>query len=249
MKHILTALVTTILVTSPVSYAQDSQSFFNLSLDYLYGNINYTEPGVMKESGQFPGIRGQLRLNLLSNVQLSAGGSYFDGHLFYEGATFGGTPVTQTTVDYFRDIRYLVHLKFDSVEFSSGVAERYWLNDLVISYKRRTEYKYIPIIIKYNAMPFYTQLEYRSWVEGTNVSTMSRVNPASRDVTFTQDKGGGYAIELGVEYPFGALKAKSFLVYDVWSVADSDIQNDNTQNLIEPKNNTKTYILGVGFTY
>lgn len=226
-----------------------SSGLIQVSADYLYANLVYKEPGVMKESGRFPGVRGEAKLNLFESIGFSAGGSYLDGHLFYEGATFGGTPVTQTTRDYVRDLRYLAHLRYEGSYLKFGYAERLWHNDLIISYVRVTKYNYYPIIIGSQMGPFYTQAEYRIWSKGKNISTMSRVNASAHDVEFTQDKGEGYALEVGATYPFGDFQARVFLAYDHWSVKASDVQNDGTQNLIEPENNTTTCIFGMGLSF
>lgn len=240
-----------ILVTSfsLSAFAQSPDRILQLHLDYQYLLLTYKEPGVMSESGQFPGIRGQLRWNILPGAAVSVGGYYFDGNLLYDGATFGGVPVKQRTEDYVREYRVLGHYQVERFEFAAGFANRYWFNDMVISYTRGTEYEYIPLIARFNSAPWYFSLEYRLWRKGTNVSTMSRVDPTRRDVTFTQDRGSGYALEAGMQQPFGPIEAKVYLAYDRWDVADSDIRSDGTQNLIEPKNNTTTWILGFGLIF
>lgn len=224
-------------------------SILVFSADYQFLSVNYKESEGAKINGEFPAARGQIKLNLLSWFSLSAGGSYYDGHMFYEGPLFGGAEVKQTTVDVFRDVRYLGHFRLGNMDVALGQAERWWLNDVLGSYKRYSEYKYNPVILTYYGSPFYSQVEYRIWNEGTNLSTMEKVNASANNVTFIQDKGSGYAFEMGMMFPFGPFLNRIYFAYDFWSVDMSDTKNDGTQDLVIPKNTTKTYIFGMGFSF
>lgn len=222
---------------------------FQYRLDLQYQHLTYEEPSVMTEEGQFSVFRGEAFWWYFGDYGASVGGYYTDGNLNYSGSTFGGTPVKVVTKDYIFEYFLKVHAKITNWELSFGYAHRVWHNDLVISYTRKTKYDYYPLSVTYNFEPFYGRFEYRIWGQGKNLSTMSRVDPTARDVTFSQNSGTGWVLEAGVVYPWGPLKVKTYLAWDYWSVANSDIQNDNTQNLIEPENNTTTIILGVGFIY
>ena len=244
-------LASLLIFFSGATLAQELSEDYLLKwgLDYQYVYMRYKEPGVMSESGQFPGVRGQLRLRPWSYFDVSLGGSYMDGNLEYNGATFDGTPVNTNTSDYVREYRLLLHKVINGFELSMGYAVRFWHNDMIISYTRDTEYKFIPLIARYSMDPFYFSVEYRLWLEGNNVSGVSKVVAGAHDVEFTQNTGEGFALEVGVQYPFGPVQGRVYVAYDYWNVAKSDIQSDGTQLLIEPKNNTSSYVLGVGFSY
>lgn len=218
-------------------------------IDYTYSQITYQEPTVMKETGNFAGVRGELGLNLLGWGAISAGGSYMDGHMNYDGSTFDGTAIKTITKDYFRDTRILVHAMSFPFTLSFGVAQRYWYDDLVISYRRRTRYDYNPIILTYTDPTFYLRYEQDLWSKGWNKSHMSDVSNSRRDVEFELGKGTGMGIELGLFAPTQGYISHLFVAYHKWTVKQSNVQNDGTSNLVEPDNQTETLQLGLGIVF
>lgn len=235
-----------ILLSSP-AWAQEVNRFW-LSADYTYTDFKYKEPGVMSEHARFAGIRGEVGVNLFGGLGVSAGGEYADGHTDYDGATFSGTPVKTITNDYLRQTQFLAHYTMGAMVFSAGQAERYWYNDLVISYRRRTRYNYIPLYFTYRGGPVYFRVEHDIWQKGWNKSHMHDVSAASNDVEFKLGDGKGYGAEIGYVIQ-GPISTRIFLAYHKWDVKESDIQWDGTQYLIEPKNNTTEVKLGLGIMF
>lgn len=243
-------LLAGLILRTPLSLALEGGAPpYWLNLDYTYTDLVYKEPGLMNEKGRLAGIRGEVGLNLLGLMGVSAGGEYQDGNLYYDGSTFGGTPVKQVTKDYIRRTEFLGHFFYGPVTISAGLAERYWLNDLVISYRRRTRYNYIPVYFTYRMNFMYLKLEHDIWQKGWNKSHMSDVNASARDVEFKLGTGTGFGVELGYLIPAGSVTTRVFLAYHKWDVKESDIQNDGTQNLIEPKNNTTEIKVGLGLGF
>ncbi|MGE3683874.1 MAG: hypothetical protein AB7G93_19315 [Bdellovibrionales bacterium] len=230
------------------AFAQWQQSSW-FHLDYTYTDFTYKEPGVMSEKGRLAGVRGEVGLNLLSWLALSAGGQYQDGNLNYDGSTFDGTPIKTVTKDYIRDTRALIHIVASSVSLSFGIAQRYWYDDLVISYRRRTRYDYKPIILTYHQNGLYVSYEHVLWDKGWNKSHMSDVDSNRRDPEFTLGKGSGMGVELGYLMPGSRVSTRVFVKYHKWKVKESDIQSDGTQALVEPNNNTTTYQIGIGLAF
>lgn len=202
----------------------------------------------MTETARFAGVRAQVGLNLFGGLGISYGGEYQDGHTDYDGATFSGTPVKTITNDYIRHTETLIHFASGSAAFAAGLAERYWYNDLVISYRRRTKYNYIPLYFTYRAAQVYVRAEHDIWQKGWNKSHMSDVNASAHDVEFTLGDGSGLGLEIGYIVP-GMLTTRVFVAYHKWDVKESDVQSDGTQNLIEPKNNTTEIKAGIGLAF
>lgn len=219
-----------------------------LNLDYTYTDLVYKEPGLMSERGQLAGIRGELGVNMAGLFAISAGGEYQDGNLYYDGSTFGGTPVKTVTKDYIRRTEFLAHGFYGPVQVSVGLAERYWFDDLVISYRRRTRYNYIPVYFTYRTESLYFKIEHDVWQKGWNKSHMRDVNPAARDVEFTLGAGTGMGVEIGYMFQ-GTVSTRIFAAYHKWDVKESDVQSDGTQLLIEPKNNTTEVKVGIGLGF
>lgn len=243
------ATVYSIGFTAFPALAQEARGTW-LDLAYTYNDFIYKEPGVMSERGALAGVRGELGFNIMNWFSLSLGGDYQDGNMNYDGATFGGTPVKQVTKDYVRELRGLIHFDYGPMALAVGVGERYWFNDLVVSYRRRTRYNYTPIMITYRSPAYYLKIEKYIWQKGWNKSHMSDVNPAARDVEFKLGDGDGMAVEVGYRLPnAGAISTQVFFKYTTWSVKESDIQNDGTQNLIEPKNNSTILQAGIGLIF
>jgi hypothetical protein len=239
----------TLVACSSVASAQDAgPARFWLTTDYTYTDFKYKEPGVMSEHGRFAGVRGEFGINLFGGFGLSAGGEYADGHTDYDGSTFSGTPVKVITNDYLRTTQYLAHVTYGSMVIAAGMAERYWYNDLVISYRRRTRYNYMPVFFTYRTGPMYVKVEHDIWQKGWNKSHMSDVNAAANDVEFKLGKGTGFGFEVGYVIP-GMLTTRLFMAYHKWDIKESDVQSDGTQNLIEPANNTTEIKAGIGLAF
>lgn len=238
----------TLFILSPTpSWAQGlGRLWFNV--DYTYTDFTHKQPGIMTESGSLAGVRGEFGFYLFSNFGLSAGGEYQDGNLDYDGATFGGTQIKQTTKDYFRRTEILGHLAYGGFILSAGVAERYWYDDLVVSYRRRTRYNYNPIYLTYRMQRFYVRYEQDLWKKGWNKSHMHDVNTSATDVEFTLGKGTGYGAEIGLFLP-GLLSTRVFVAYHKWSVKESDSQSDGTQILTEPESHTTEVKAGLGLAF
>ncbi|MGZ3721806.1 MAG: hypothetical protein ACXVA9_02670 [Bdellovibrionales bacterium] len=232
-----------------LAHAQHQGANAWLNVDYTYTDMKDPEPS-MSEKGRLAGIRGDIGIGLFDNFGISVGGEYQDGNLYYDGATFSGTPVKQVTKDYLRDTRAMANFMFGPMTFSAGVAQREWFNDLVISYRRRETYNYYPIVVTVYRDGIYMKVENDIWKSGRNKSYMHDVNAAEKDVEFQQNSGTGYGAEIGYLIPTADhFSTRIFISYHRWDVKDSDVQNDNVYDLQEPKNNTVTVQLGLGLSF
>jgi hypothetical protein len=244
-------LVLLLIAFAPPAFAQQEGAPPGawLNLEYTYNNIAYSE-SAMNEKGNFAGLRGELGLGVGSSLGVSVGGEYMEGNLQYTGSTFTGTSAQTLTKDYIRDLRALLHMFMGQMELAGGVAQREWFDNLVVSNRRRETYDYYPAMITFYRDIIYFRLEYDLWSRGRNKAYMSDVNPAERDVDFSQSSGSGYGVEVGLTVPTAArFGVRAFLSYHRWDVNDSDVQNDNVYTLKEPKNNTVTISGGLGVSF
>jgi hypothetical protein len=250
---LLIQLMNSILVVASLAclpiWAQTPGSAVWLNIDYTYSDFTYKEP-LMSEKGRLAGVRGDVGIGLASFLGVSAGGEYQNGNLTYDGSTFDGAMVKVVTKDSIRDLRAMVHIYMGSLVLSGGTAQRELYNDLVISYRRRQIYDYYPVTLTLYRRNLYVKLETDIWRKGTNKTYMSDVNPAERDVEFSQTSGSGYGAEVGclIPNPWGFF-TRVFLAYHRWDVAESNMQNDGVLNLVEPKNNTVTIQAGIGLSF
>ena len=219
----------------------------HLTLDLTMNDVSYEEPGVMTEDGIIGGVRAEFGYGLGESLSVSLGGSYYDGSLYYDGSTFGGTPVNTRTTDYFRTLEAKInYIAAPSFVVSVGYAERTWYNDLIISYRRLTEYEYVPLYLTYFTGPYYFQFEYDHWLEGLNTSFMSDVGGGRQDIMMKQNDGGGIGLEVGRIISASPISARIYLKYHKWDVDASETAFDGVQTLVEPENNTQTITLGIG---
>jgi hypothetical protein len=231
------------------SYSSFSARGWGLGVSYLYGQMNYKEPALMSEKGKMIGLGLDARLDLTSRIVATAQAKIYSGNLEYSGSTFSGVPISQTTKDKVNEYRGLLALRFGQFQPYSGYGYRYWFNDLVISYRRETTYHYIPIGIKYVYRPFYFNYEFRHFLDGVNVSYMSDVSPARKDVTMKQKSGKGYAFEVGHLTKVAGLDLKISVAYEYWGIEKSETSFDGVDNLIEPHNSTNMYTLAAGLFF
>lgn len=169
-----------------------------------------------------------------------------NGRLFYDGSTFSGTPIKTITSDYVSDLRLYLNGSFSPISFSVGFGKRLWFNNLIISYRRKTEYQFIPIKIRYTSGSLYYTLEYDLWSKGLNISYMSDVGGGRSDVQLPQNSGTGYGLEFG--YIFSPT-TNAFINLHKWDIEASDTAFDGVSNLVEPKNNTLTATVGIGLGF
>ena len=218
-------------------------------VSYIYSQMNYKEPAIMSEKGKMSGVGVDTRFNLTDSIALNLQGKFLRGNLEYAGSTFSGTPITQTTKDQVNEFRGLLSLKSGRFNLYSGYGHRYWLNDLVISYRRETTYHYVPIGLRVMTRPFYLNYEFRHFLDGVNVSHMSDIGGGRKDVTMKQKSGKGYAFEIGHLTHIGSFDLKIALGYEYWGIENSVTANDGVDTLIEPHNSTNTYSLSAGLYF
>jgi hypothetical protein len=238
-----------IVAGSSLAHAQHEGQSYWLNVDYTYTDLSYHEPS-MSSRAHLAGIRGDLGVVLLDNFAISAGGQYQDGNFYYDGATFSGTPVKQVMKDYVSETYLLADLIMGPAVVSAGIGRREWYDNTVISYRRREIYNYYPMSVTITHEGIYFKVENIIWKSGYNKSYMHDVNPAEKDVVFSQGSGSMYGAEIGYLVPTAShFSTRIFANYRRWDVQDSDIQNDNVNNLQEPKNNTVTMQVGLGLSF
>lgn len=226
--------------------AQEANSASNIKVSLVFANTAYEEPDVMTEKGGNGGVEAELGYGFSPTFGVSLFGAYWDGRLHYEGSTFGGTPVETITADFVSDTRLYLNTKLSSLQISLGYGRRFWYNDLVISYRRRTEYKFVPLKITFTSGSLYYAVEYDHWLEGLNKSHMADVGGGRSDVELPQKTGMGYGLEVGWIL---APMAQAFIRVHKWMVDPSETAFDGVDTLVEPENNTLTTTVGMGLVF
>jgi hypothetical protein len=232
-----------------ISFSAFADGSFHLGASYIYQTMHYKEPAIMDEKGKITGYSIEMRYALSERLRLGAELRFLGGHLEYNGSTFSGTPIKQTTNDIVREYRSTLGYALGSLRPFIGIGQRYWSNDLVISYLRETTYNYMPLGLTYTSQPFYITYEHRQFLSGTNKSHMSDVGGGRKDVSFTQKTGQGYLCEVGFFFPVSVFDMKVSLGYEHWQIDNSTISNDGVDDLIEPHNSTNSFIASVGLFY
>jgi hypothetical protein len=244
-----------IFLFSSKSFCQfSSESIVNyyrqnwLGLSLFQSSFAYEEPSVMNEKGINGGFAAEGGINLHSNFSLGFEISNWNGRLHYNGSTFAGVPVQTITEDYVTDYNLTAYFLLDSFNLSIGLGNRHWLNDLIISYRRKTEYLYAPIKFSYFFNSIYIHLEYDLWLGGKNTSYMSDVGGGRSDVNLKQNSGSGYGLEVGWLIP-NTITTKIYLKVHRWQVENSEVGSDGVDLLVEPENNTLNIDLGIGLLF
>ncbi len=222
---------------------------WGLGVSYLYNQMVYKEAALMNEKGHLNGIGADFLFNFNPIFQLNLQGKWLNGNLEYSGATFSGTPLSQTTKDVVTEYRGLLAMKLGRLHFYSGYGQRYWFDDLVISYRREETYHYIPIGTRLILRPFYLSYEFRHFLDGLNSSHMGDIGGGRHDVTMKQKSGKGYSLELGHLTQLGRFDVKIAVSYEYWNIENSVTSNDGVNTLVEPHNSTNTYGASIGLFY
>jgi hypothetical protein len=232
-------------------HAQTEEQPLWLNVAYTYTDFNYKETGVA-EKGHASGVRGEFGFSLLRGLSVSAGGEYMDGNLGYDGETATGSSVNVINKDYVRDLRAMAHLAYGSFILSGGIAQRYWYDDVVGSYRRRIQYDYYPAMLTMQLQRLiYLRAEYDFWKQGKSTYQMADSGtPGVTDVGLKTSGGSGYGGELGFLLPAsGGITTLLYVAYHHWEIKESDRQSDGIQTVSQPKNTLDTLQAGVGLDF
>lgn len=175
---------------------------------------------------------------------------YAVGNVEYKSASGTGNGVP----DRLWDMRILFgkdYLAGGNVFFPYyGLAYRILYNDLRKlgsgGYRRESEYLYLPLGVTHRFMisdksRFVTTLEYDIFLDGTQTSYLSDIDPGLNNIKNGQHKGNGYRLSATYDYSRWSLG----LFYIRWKIADSDYSPITYYGAItvysglEPKNETK----------
>lgn len=211
-----------------------------------YERLRYAED-VMDEKGWLPGIYLGLKRIINDDFALRARIDYYNGNLSYNGSTWTGTPIIDNkTKDWVRIIELGGDYRLnDKLFFNLGLGERIWVNDLVISYTRRTSYYYVPAgVTYYFGQGFFLKAVQNFWIVGSNVSNLSSVSSSYNDVNVKQASGGGWGGELGYRASNNPqVNLEVSIYYKEWRVNKSETEPSGSTTVFEPKN--KTDIMGI----
>jgi hypothetical protein len=190
-----------------VSPAQDTAKGLykgaNFDLMAEISSIKYEEPGLMEEKGMMYGIVGSYAYH--NDLMLKVEGRFSYGKVDYEGATWGGTPVSANNIgDYLFDFRGLIGYDFAVLNATAltpyiGFGYRYLNSNSHKDpgfYERKSNYIYIPIGVEAvtnlnNGWSWGAAIEYDFFLWGKQKSYLSDLLPGFNDVENRQNKGYG----------------------------------------------------------
>ncbi|MGR0279410.1 hypothetical protein ACUM5Y_10175 [Marinomonas dokdonensis] len=237
------------------------------SLEFRLGpyisNIEYEEPGFMKEKGSLSGLAGRITL-YESLAMMSLEVDYADGKMDYNGSgRIDGIPNTflETRGLLGRSV-LLDEAKLLTIFIGFGYRN---LNDdssgLVSStghygYERKQIYYYVPIGIEFknrlNSSDWRVngRAEYDNFFYGRNTSYLGTISGYS-DVELEQNYGHGYRFSLEFEKPLsaqgGAIVVNPF--YRHWNIEKSQVTYNSRGGWYEPKNTSDEYGVAVFLSF
>jgi|GEM_PF-3558395 len=245
-KNLVTLLSYGVLFFSSSAAHSLSKPWFEFSAD-LQRKV-YTEPDVMNEKGLLSGFGLEAGTQLGNLVSVSAKAEFYFGSLHYTGSTFDGDPIQTDTKDQIRKYHAKIYLGQENFQFITGYSQRFWSNDLVISYLRETTYHYIPFVFQYRTNKWKMSAGYNYFLKGLNKSYLSEVDPNRSDVQLKQNDGVGYELHASTKINSAAnTDIWLHLSYEYWNIKDSEVVSDGVDDLVEPANNTHVYALGLSF--
>ena len=223
--------------------------------------FKYKEPGVMEDTGMFYGLTvGFTSRDWLptspeeppweSKWMSRAEGRFAYGQVDYDGATWGGTPLTMNNIDDFAwEIRLLMGPDFPGATSMltpfAGIAYRYLNDDSsfhVSGYERESNYLYLPLGLEMVAQlndgwACGASVEFDVFLWGKQTSHLS--DTGSSDVDNRQEKGYGARASVKFQKKTGKIDfiIEPFIRY--WDIGDSEIENvPGLGAVLEPENYT-----------
>jgi hypothetical protein len=178
-----------------------SKNFLALGTEISY--IKYEEPSYMQDKGMMYGIVGSYTYHNKLMAKLEGKFSY--GQMDYDGATWGGTPLTIKGIsDYMLELRWLLGYDFTAKAINlspyAGVGYRYLQDNsqdkYYGGYQRESNYIYIPVGVEAvanlgNGWSLGTNVEYDIFIWGRQISYFNDIDPSYDAVENEQMKGYG----------------------------------------------------------
>jgi len=257
-------------VAQPVRDRTLRRTAFDIGLEVY--SFSYEEPGVMEEDGMFYG----LRLGYTSRSWVpsspeeppSGGGamSRFEarvayGQVDYDGATWGGSPVTIEDVDDLAfETRLLLGIDWLGGEMLNtlygGIGYRYLRDDPSVrpgGYLRESNYIYVPLGYQLDVAleagwSWAASFEYDLFLQGNQRSHLSDVGLI--DVDNKQDSGFGYRASLRLQHSDsdGIFIIEPFFRF--WDIDDSEMSYAGSGVYgWEPANETREYGIQLIFMF
>ena len=255
-------------------YAQAKERWFGFGISLSGGYYGYEEPRVMSISGAMYGVSGYVSAtHQRFSHRLSA--SYFSGITRYEGSECSVanplicTPLRTNSQDSYYTLEYrlgaLVYGDRGGFVYA-GLGLGLWdlHNSISASsgYDREQSYVYLPLFLHAQYaisqdMSLYGILTYQHLLRGYNTSHFRDIG-FDNDLFFTQDRGYGVRLELGLKRDlrsygyYGAIAFGAYVQY--WNIADSSAhsayRNGAFQGLYhEPHNSTQAMGVSVGYEF
>ncbi len=230
--------------------------------------FKYKEPGVMKDTGMFYGLTASFTSRYWvpaspeeepwkSKWMGRAEGRFAYGQVDYDGATWGGTPLSIHNIDDFVwEIRLLMGPDFpgDTCMLTpfAGIAYRYLNNDTsshVGGYERESNYLYLPLGLELVAQlndgwSWGASAEFDFFLWGEQKSHLS--DAGGIDVDNRQEGGYGTRASVKLQKKSGKIDfiIEPFIRY--WDIEDSELETvPGVGPVLEPKN----YTLEVGMQF
>lgn len=246
-----------ILILSSPAMAQEKQhksQAKNFQIGAELRQYHYTEPGYVDHTGLMYGFWGEW----LWNSALGKGrtvGDFVFGSLNYDGALCDAsnkcTPYKSSTKDYITKISTRLEYSLNSnTSLFSGLGLRY-LYDKGVGigfYQRTGTWFYLPlggyINFETSIGTLVLDLQYDFIVYGNFRSNLSDVSSSFTDLSHSQS-GYGLSAE-------GGLKLDDYSVsafYQLWDLNESDTVVSNGLYFIEPKNNSTSFGLKLGYRF
>ena len=189
------------------------------------------------------GARGELGLNLLRFIAVSAGGSYQDG---------GGSVTNSSTphfAGYASDTRALVHVVYAPLVFSTGLAEYESFDRLAGFYRARTSFSYKPMMLTLNWGPAYLRLEQDLGAKGSITRLYSDRGGGRTDQKFKLPKTRGQGFEIGIYLPSVKYSTHLFLNYSSWTIDAGALVNDGVEDVRVGRTEIKAMTAGLGLAF
>jgi hypothetical protein len=229
------------------------QKAYELAAELRY--YRYSEPGVVEHKGPMAGIFGEwLWQSGLGKGRLQ--GAFHYGVLDYSGGlcdlSGNCTPYEAKTTDFiFRtSTRFDVQLGSNFLIFG-GLGYRFLLDkgQGVGFYQRLGQWAYVPVGVRLQSGSqkgdFFTELEL-DWIGyGIFKSSLSEVSQSLPDVVHNQT-GYGYMLLAGMNIGEDMRLAA---VYEHWNLNESERVQQGDRFFVEPKNESTSYGLRLGWTF